>query len=410
MKKRDLYLDQLINFKDKPLIKVITGIRRCGKSTLLALYADYLRNSQVNADHIISINFEAFEFDAITTYQDLYFHINNKMTSSIGKYYLLLDEIQQVPSWEKAVNSFLVDFNVDITITGSNAYLLSSELSTLLSGRYVEIKMQPLSFKEYLDFNNFVKTDNVDQLFESYLEYGGLPTVVELKGIPDTIAPFLTGIYNTVIMKDVIQRNNVRDAALLESVLKFVSANIGNTISTKKISDYLTSSGRKTTSDTIDNYLKMLENAYIIYRANRYDLKGKLFLKTLEKYYIIDTGIRNQLTGLRNTDFGHVLENIVFFELLRRGFTVAIGKVGTLEVDFIATKPKEKIYYQISATIMDDETRERELRPLRAISDQYDKVVLTMDKNIYNDFEGIKSINIIDFLLDYDSYNITVDV
>ncbi|MHB8963381.1 MAG: ATP-binding protein [Saccharofermentanales bacterium] len=410
MKKRDLYLDQLINFKDKPLIKVITGIRRCGKSTLLALYAEYLRNSQVQADHIICINFEAFEFDTITTYQDLYLLIKNKMTSNIGKYYLLLDEIQQVPSWEKAVNSFLVDFNVDITITGSNAYLLSSELSTLLSGRYVEIKMQPLSFKEYLDFNNFVKTDNVDQLFESYLEYGGLPTVVELKGLPDTIAPFLTGIYNTVIMKDVIQRNNVRDAALLEGVLKFVAANIGNTISTKKISDYLTSSGRKTTSDTIDNYLKMLENAYIIYRANRYDLKGKLFLKTLEKYYIIDTGIRNQLTGLRNTDFGHVLENIVFFELLRRGFTVAIGKVGTLEVDFIATKPKEKIYYQVSATIMDEETRERELRPLRAISDQYDKVVLTMDKNIYNDFEGIKSVNIIDFLLDYDSYNITVDV
>jgi uncharacterized protein len=410
MKRRDLYLNQLINFKDKPLIKVITGIRRCGKSTLLALYADYLRNSQVHADHIICINFEAFEFDTITTYQDLYLLIKNKITSNIGKYYLLLDEIQQVPSWEKAVNSFLVDFNVDITITGSNAYLLSSELSTLLSGRYVEIKMQPLSFKEYLDFNNFVKADNVDQLFESYLEYGGLPTVVELKGLPDTIAPYLTGIYNTVIIKDVIQRNNVRDAALLESVLKFVAANIGSTISTKKISDYLTSSGRKTTSDTIDNYLKMLENAYIIYRTNRYDLKGKLFLKTLEKYYIIDTGIRNQLTGLRNTDFGHVLENIVFFELLRRGFTVAIGKVGTLEVDFIATKPKEKIYYQVSATIMDEETRERELRPLRAISDQYAKVVLTMDKNIYNDFEGIKSVNIIDFLLDYDSYNITVDV
>lgn len=410
MKKRDLYLDQLIKFKDKPLIKVITGIRRCGKSTLLALYADYLRNSQVQADHIICINFEAFEFDAIKTYQDLYLLIKNKMTSNIGKYYLLLDEIQQVPSWEKAVNSFLVDSNVDITITGSNAYLLSSELSTLLSGRYVEIRMQPLSFKEYLDFNNFVKTDNVDQLFESYLEFGGLPTVVELKDLPDTISPFLTGIYNTVIMKDVIQRNNVRDAALLESVLKYVAANIGSIISTKKISDYLTSSGRKTTSDTIDNYLKMLENAYIIYRANRYDLKGKLFLKTLEKYYIIDTGIRNQLTGLRNTDFGHVLENIVFFELLRRGFNVAIGKVGTLEVDFIATKPKEKIYYQVSATIMDEETRERELRPLRAISDQYDKVVLTMDKNIYNDFEGINSVNIIDFLLDYDSYNITVDV
>ncbi len=402
MKKRNLYLNQLINLKDKPLIKVITGIRRCGKSTLLALYADYLRISKVQADHIIYINFESFEFDSIKTYQDLYLLIRNKISGGVGKYYLLLDEVQQVESWEKSVNSFLVDFNVDIIITGSNAYLLSSELSTLLSGRYIEIKMQPLSFKEYLDFNNFVKTDNVDKLFESYMEYGGLPTVVELKNLPNTIAPFLTGIYNTVIMKDVIQRNRVRDAALLENVLKFVAANIGNTISTKKISDYLTSSGRKTTSDTIDNYLKMLENAYIIYRANRYDLKGKSFLKTLEKYYIIDTGIRNQLTGLRNTDYGHMLENIIFFELLRRGFSVAIGKVGTLEVDFIATKSKEKIYYQVCATIIDEETRERELRPLRAISDQYKKIILTMDRNIYNDYEGIKNVNIIDFLLDYD--------
>jgi len=354
----------------------------------------------VQADHIISINFEAFEFDDITSYQALYKLIRSRMTSDMEKYYLLLDEVQQVPAWEKAVNSFLIDSNVDITITGSNAFLLSSELSTLLSGRYVEIKMLPLSFKEYLGFSDFVKTDNIDQLFASYLEYGGLPTVVELMDKPDTIAPFLTGIYNTVIMKDVVQRNNVRDVALLESVLKFVAANIGNTLSTKKISDYLTSSGRKTTSDTIDNYLKMLENAFIIYRANRYDLKGKLFLKTVEKYYIVDTGIRNQLTGLRNTDYGHVLENVIYFELLRRGFTVSIGKIGTLEVDFIATSSKEKLYYQVSATIMDEETRERELRPLRAISDQYEKVVLTMDRSIYNDFEGIKNINIIDFLLD----------
>jgi hypothetical protein len=316
------------------------------------------------------------------------------------KYYILLDEVQQVASWEKAINSFIVDSNVDIYITGSNAYLLSSELSTLLSGRYVEIKMQPLSFKEYLDFNDAEKGANVDVLFQTYLEYGGLPTVVELMDHPDAISVFLAGIYNTVIMKDVVQRNNVRDPALLESVLKFIAANIGSPISTRKISDYLTSSGRKTTSDTIDNYLKMLESAFIIYRANRYDLKGKLFLKTQEKYYVIDTGIRNQLTGLRNTDYGHVLENIIYFELLRRGFDVAIGKVGTFEVDFVATKAAEKIYYQVSATIMDEETREREIRPLRLISDHYKKVILTMDKTIYNDFDGIRNVNIIDFLLD----------
>jgi predicted AAA+ superfamily ATPase len=399
VKKRDLYLNQLINFKDKPLIKVVTGIRRCGKSTLLALFEEYLLEAGVQADHIILMNFEALEFDNITTYKPLHSYIKNKMTNSKKKFYLLLDEIQRVESWEKAVNSFIVDSNVDIYITGSNAYLLSSELSTLLSGRYVEIMMQPLSFKEYLEFNNFTANENPIAFWRDYLEYGGLPTVVELKDHPNTISPFLTGIYNTVLMKDVVQRNNVRDTALLESVLKFIAANIGNIISTKRISDYLTSSGRKTTSDTIDNYLKMLENAFIIYRANRYDLKGKLFLKTLEKYYMVDTGIRNQLTGLRNTDYGNVLENIVYFELLRRGFSVSIGKVGALEVDFVAAKSDKKIYYQVSATIMDKETRERELRPLQAITDHYEKVILSMDKSIYNDFDGIKNINIIDFLL-----------
>lgn len=401
MKNRDLYLNQLINFRDKPLIKVITGMRRCGKSTLLRLFEEYLLNSKVHADHIIRMNFEALEFDEITNYKALYSYIKTKMNNNNEKFYLLLDEVQQVESWEKAVNSFLVDSNVDIYITGSNAYLLSSELSTLLSGRYVEIKMQPLSFKEYLDFNDYDSSNDILALFKDYLQYGGLPNVVELKDHPDTISSFLTGIYSTVIMKDVVQRNNVRDTALLESLLKYIAANIGNIVSTKKISDYLTSSGRKTTSETIDNYLKMLENAFIIYRANRYDLKGKLFLKTFEKYYIVDTGIRNQLAGLRNTDYGHVLENIIYFELLRRGFDVSIGKVGTLEIDFVATKSDKKIYYQVSATIMNQETRSRELRPLQAIADNYEKVILTMDNSIYNDFDGIKAINIVDFLLSY---------
>lgn len=404
MKKRDLYLTQLVQFKDKPLIKVVTGIRRCGKSTLLSLFEEHLRNSGVRDDHIIRMNFEAFEFDKITTYVHLYNYIKNRMTIPNQKYYIILDEVQQVESWEKAINSFLVDSPVDIYITGSNAYLLSSELSTLLSGRYVEIKMLPLSFKEYLDFTDFEKGNNLEAIFKDYLEFGGLPTVVELKDHPDTIAPFLSGIYNTVIMKDVVQRNHVRDAALLESVLKFIAANIGSIVSTKKISDYLTNSGRKTTSDTIDNYLKMLENAFIIYRANRYDLKGKLFLKTLEKYYMVDIGLRNQLTGLRNTDYGHVLENIIYLELLRRGYTVAIGKIGTLEVDFVATKSNIKIYYQVSASILDEETRKRELRPLQSITDHYPKIILTMDNTLYADFEGIKMINILEFLLN-DEYD-----
>ena len=400
MKNRDLYLNQLIKFKDKKLIKVITGLRRSGKSTLLSLFENHLITSGVDRNHIIRMNFESFEFDEITNYKELHTYINERILDPNKRHYILLDEVQQVSSWERVINSFLVDANVDIFITGSNAYLLSSELSTLLSGRYVEIKMQPLSFKEYLEFLDSDKEMSLPEKFNQYLEYGGLPTIVELLDNPDTIGPFLEGIYNTVLMKDVIERNGVRDAALLESILKFIAANIGSIVSTKKISDYLTSSGRKTTSDTIDNYLKMLENAFIIYKANRYDLKGKMFLKTLEKYYIVDIGIRNRLIGLRNTDYGHVLENIVYLELLRRGYEVSIGKIGSLEVDFVASKPNEKIYYQVSATIMDEKTRERELRPLESISDNYPKYILTMDQTVFNDYSGIRVKNIIDFLLE----------
>ena len=400
MKNRDLYLNQLIQFKDKKLIKVITGLRRSGKSTLLSLFENHLITSGVDRNNIIRMNFESFEFDEITNYKELHAYINERILDPNKRHYILLDEVQQVSSWERVINSFLVDANVDIFITGSNAYLLSSELSTLLSGRYVEIKMQPLSFKEYIEFLDSDKEMNLPEKFNQYLEYGGLPTIVELLDNPNTIGPFLEGIYNTVLMKDVIERNGVRDAALLESILKFIAANIGSIVSTKKISDYLTSSGRKTTSDTIDNYLKMLENAFIIYKANRYDLKGKMFLKTLEKYYIVDIGIRNRLIGLRNTDYGHVLENIVYLELLRRGYEVTIGKIGSLEVDFVASKPNEKIYYQVSATIMDEKTRERELRPLESISDNYPKYILTMDQIVFNDYSGIRVKNIIDFLLE----------
>lgn len=400
MKKRDLYLTQLIKYRDKPLIKVITGIRRCGKSTLLSLFKNHLIESGVSNDHIIRMNFESFEFDDISSYKELHAYIKDKLVNNFDKHYILLDEVQQVASWEKVINSFLVDANVDIYITGSNAYLLSSELSTLLSGRYVEIKMQPLSFKEYLDFTETDRKDNLQEKFNKYLEFGGLPTVVELLDHPETIGPFIEGIYNTVLIKDVIERNNIRDTALLESILRFIAANVGSIVSSKKISDYLTSSGRKTSSDTIDNYLKMLENAFIIYKANRYDLKGKMFLKTLEKYYIVDMGIRNRLTGLQGKDYGHVLENIVYLELIRRGFEVTIGKIGSLEVDFVATNANEKIYYQVSAAILDEKTRDRELRPLQSISDNYPKYILTMDQTVFNDYSGIKILNIIDYLLE----------
>lgn len=399
MKNRDLYLNQLIEFKDKPLIKVITGIRRCGKSTLLLLFEKYLLDSGVSPNNIIKINFESMKYDHLKDYKDLYEYIMNKITNKNNKTYILLDEVQQITSWEKTVNSLLLDINADLYITGSNAYLLSSELSTLLTGRYVEIKMQTLSFKEFMNFTNSSNKD-LETSFNTYLTYGGLPAIAELIDNPNTIGPFLEGIYNTVLMKDVISRNNVRDAALLESILKYIAANVGNIVSTKKISDYLTSKGRKTASETIDNYLKMLENAFIIYKANRFDLRGKLFLKTLEKYYITDMGIRNQLTGLRNTDYGHVLENIIYLELIRRGYQVTIGKIGSLEIDFVAEKQNERNYFQVSATIIDDNTRSRELRPLLALSDNYPKYILTMDKTPFTDYEGIKIINIIDFLLD----------
>jgi predicted AAA+ superfamily ATPase len=326
-------------------------------------------------------------------------YINQRLINKSDKYYLLLDEVQVIASWEKVINAFLVDANVDIYITGSNAYLLSSELSTLLSGRYVEIKMQPLSFKEYLQFRHITSSEEIQKAFNDYLEFGALPIITELIKYPDTIGPFLEGIYNTVLMKDVIERNEIRDGALLENILKFIAANVGSIISTKKISDYLTSSGRKTTSDTIDNYLKMLESAFIIYKANRYDLKGKLFLKTLEKYYIVDIGIRNQLTGMRNTDYGHILENVIYLELIRRGFDVAIGKIGPLEVDFVATKANAKAYYQVCATILDESTRSRELKPLLSIKDNYPKYILTMDQTPFDDYSGIKVQNIIDFLI-----------
>ena len=398
MKKRDLYLNKLIKFKDKQFIKVITGIRRCGKSTLLKLFKEYLLENDVSEKQIIYINFESMQFDDIKDYKLLYEYIKEHIAKD-SRTYLLLDEIQEVVHWEKAVNSFLVDFNVDIYITGSNAWLLSSELSTLLSGRYVEIKMLPLSFKEYMDFIKEPSNDR-EKDFQSYLRYGGLPPIIELNNNFDMIQPFLSGIYNTVLMKDIVQRNTVRDPAMLDNLVRFLADNVGNSISTKKISDYLTSAGRKTTPATIDNYLQMLEKAFIFYRANRYDIKGKLYLKTQEKYYIVDTGIRNNLLGLRNMDYGHILENVVYLELLRRGFDVYIGKIGNMEVDFIAVKANKKIYYQVSASILDEKTKNRELRSLMSIPDQYDKILLTMDRPYVEDFEGIKWVNIIDFLLE----------
>ncbi|SHJ30593.1 hypothetical protein SAMN02745751_02224 [Dethiosulfatibacter aminovorans DSM 17477] len=400
---RAQYLNKLINWKDKPLIKVITGVRRCGKSSLLLLFKDYLKDIQVDDQHIIHMNFESMLFNEINDYRELYQKIAATIGTSSEKHYILLDEIQLIDRWEKCINGLMVDHNVDIYITGSNSYLLSSELSTLISGRYVEIKMLPLSFKEYLDFCHASLDDNrnsIENRFEEFMKYGGFPSLAVFGNQEEFAGDLLTGIYNTVVMKDIIQRNQVRDPTLLENLIRFLAANVGSIVSTRKISNYLTSSGRKVSSDTIDNYLRMIESSYIIYKASRYDLKGKLFLKTLEKYYIVDSGVRNMLAGPRNTDEGHVLENIIYLELIRRGYDVSIGKVGDLEVDFLAVKQSEKIYVQVSLTIHDESTREREIKPLKAIRDNYPKFIITMDKVIFDDLDGIKVVNAIDFLLE----------
>lgn len=395
---RDTYLKRMIDAKDTELIKVITGVRRSGKSTLLLMFKEYLIKNDISTDNIIYINFESAIYDDIKDYKDLYKFVASKIKQ--GKMYLLLDEVQNVTAWEKAVNSFKADFDIDIYITGSNAYLLSSELSTLLSGRYIEIKIYPLSFKEYLIFNNYDK-NNLEEKFNEYLKYGGLPAITLIKDNSDLVLSYLDDIYNTIVKKDIIDRNNIKDTALLENIIRYLSNNIGSPISTTKISNYLNSNKITTNSNhqTVDNYLNMLEKSFIVYKVERTDIKSKVLLKTLGKYYICDTGIRNIILGFRNINEGHLLENVVYLELLRRGYRVNIGKSGFYEVDFVAENPNVIKYYQVTQTLSDDKVKQREIRSLENISDNYEKIILTMDKTINNDFNGIKVINIIDWLL-----------
>ena len=396
---RELYMNKLWAYKDTEFIKVITGIRRCGKSSLLKLLMNKLLEEN-EKNNVIYMNFESFEFDNIVDYKDMYNNIKQKINKK-EKNYILLDEVQRVTEWEKAVNALAVDFECDIYITGSNAYLLSSELSTYLSGRYVEIKVLPLSFKEFLDFAKLDDNMSSEDKFIEYIRYGGMPGIISLKNEEDIYENAIKGIYNTVFMKDVIERNKLVDATLLEKILRFLMSNIGSLISAKKISDFLTSQGTKVTHNTVLNYLTMLENAYLIYKVPRYDIKGKELLKTLEKYYIVDTGIRNVILGFRNTDFGHLIENIVYFELLRRGYEVTIGKTDSLEVDFIATNSNDKKYFQVTYSMLDNNVKNRELNVLRSINDNYEKTILTMDK-IYNNTseEGIKIKYLVDFLME----------
>lgn len=395
---REKYLKRMIDAKDTEFIKVITGVRRSGKSTLLLMFKDYLVHHHVKEENIIYINFESAMYDDIKNYKDLYQYIQKRIKDS--KVYLLLDEVQNVEAWEKAINSFKVDFDIDIYITGSNAYLLSSELSTLLSGRYIEIKVYPLSFKEYLVFNQY-DNQNIEDKFYEYLRYGGLPAITLIKNNDELVLSYLNDIYNTIVKKDIIDRNNIKDSALLENIIKYLVTNIGSPISANKISDYLNSNKivEKSNHQTIDNYLNMLEKSFIMYKADRTDIRSKSLLKTLGKYYISDTGIRNIILGFRNIDEGHLLENVVYLELLRRGYRVNIGKTNDYEVDFVAENPNDIKYFQVTKTLLSDEVKEREIRSLESINDNYEKIILTMDKPISRDYNGIKVMNIIEWLL-----------
>ena len=396
MIERTEYIEELKRWKDKDLIKVITGIRRCGKSTLFELFINFLKENNINDEQIIHINLEDANYD-FEGYKQLYDYINNKLDSK-KQYYVFLDEVQNVPEFQKAVDSLYIKKNVDLYITGSNAYLLSGELATLLSGRYVEIKMLPLSFKEYV---SAFDDKNYQQLFLNYMKNGGMPGNISiLKTNPNDIDKYLDGIFSTIVYKDIMARNNISDKMLLESVLKFIFDSIGSPISTKKISDTLTSKGMSTSNHTVENYITAFLESFLIYKAERFDVKGKNLLARDYKYYAVDSGLRSYLLGKKaDSDMGHILENIVYLELLRRGYKVYVGKVDDLEVDFVAENRNGLKYYQVALTVRDEKVLERELRSLQKTGDHYPKILLTLDMDLEADYDGITKINVVDWLL-----------
>lgn len=398
MIKREEYFEKLKNFKEKQIIKVITGIRRCGKSTLLEMFQDDLKQNGIEDNQIISVNFENPDFEELQDRTKLYKYLKERLVKD-KMTYIFLDEIQNVPEFEKTVDGLFINKNVDLYITGSNAYLLSSELATLLTGRYVEIKMLPLSFKEYL--SSFEDKTDITRKFRDYLRFSSFPQAIELyKANPDNIDLYLDGIFNTVVYKDVMARKEISDQSVLESIIKYLYDNIGNTCSIKKVSDTLTSMARPTSYNTVANYIEALVDSYILYKANRFDIKGKEYLKTQEKYYAVDIGLRYHLLGQKaGQDMGHILENIVYLELLRRGYRVFIGKVDELEVDFVAQNSENTIYYQVALTTREENTLQRELAPFKKINDNYPKYILTLDDDLDADYDGIKKINAIDWLL-----------
>ena len=394
---RQEYLNTLINFRHKQLIKVVTGIRRCGKSTLFELYQNYLKSDGVTNPQIIHLNLEEGEFADLENSKHLYDYVNERLLPD-KQMYVFLDEVQRVDNFQKAVDSLYVKKNCDIYITGSNAHLLSGELATLLSGRYVEIKMLPLSFKEYV--STFSKDSNVDRLYADYIQNSSFPYALELTR-PKDRRLYLQGIYDTIVLKDIVARRRFPDVQMLQSVVRFMLHNIGNLNSTKKIADTMTGAGRKISVHTVESYLTALTESFILYKISRYDIKGKQHLKTGDKYYVADIGLRYALLGTTKTDMGHILENIVYLELLRRGYEIHIGKVGQTEVDFVAIGDEGEEYYQVAYTVVDSDghTLARELAPLEAINDHNPKYLLTMDYTPLTSHNGIKQLNVLDWLL-----------
>lgn len=432
LKKRELYLQQMKAFQDTEMIKVITGIRRCGKSSLMKLMADELRGSGKEDKQIIEINFESMRFSEMTA-KEFYDYVAERVLPD-KRMYLFFDEVQRINGWENAVNSFRVDFDCDIYITGSNAHLLSSELSTYLSGRYVEIKVLPLSFREFLDFHGYQITErktltgqmkkritdaegevyDAKELYEAYAKFGGMPMLADVGLEQDRVTAALDGVYSAVVVRDILEREKrkgqrtITDPLLLRKLMMFLADNIGSTVSATSIGNTLVSEGlleagkrkAKPATHTIQTYIEALKESFIFYEIKRFDIKGREYLKTLGKYYIVDIGLRNYLLGYRDGDTGHILENIIYFELLRRGYDVAIGKLDNKEVDFIATKTDEKKYVQVTEAMTSPETRERELAPLQKISDNYEKLVIAMDPGLTQDQDGIKIVSALDYLLD----------
>lgn len=432
LKNRDRYLKKLIGFQDTEPVKVITGIRRCGKSSLLKLMIRHLWETGIGQEQIVEMNFESHDFRSMTS-DEVYHYVKEKAIPG-KRMYLFFDELQRIDAWEDAVNSFRVDLDCDIYITGSNAYLLSSEYSTYLSGRCVEIKMLPLSFREFLDFHNFEVREtssalggthrqvfdkngeryDLREMFDAYMRFGGMPGIADIGLDQEKALSLLEGIYSTVVVRDILEREKRRgqrqitDSALLRKIVLFLADNIGSSVSVSSIGNTLMNEGlledgkRKGTpsTHTVQAYIAALLESYFFYEIKRFDIKGKEYLRTLGKYYIVDIGLRNFLLGFRNRDSGHAIENVVYFELLRRGYDVAIGKIDNQEVDFIATTADDKLYIQVTESMQSEDVRKRELAPLQKIRDNYEKIVLSLEPGLDASYDGIKSLNLVDWLLD----------